>query len=70
MPLAYNKTMKNKSLASQNRYLKQASSGNWIVRNAATSTSVETGKPSSKYVTRCSRSGKLAAAKNPVPLKK
>ena len=57
--------MKAKSLAARNRYLKKDSSGKSIIRNVATSTSIETGKPSDEYVTRYSHSGTLTEAKNP-----
>jgi len=57
--------MKTNSLAAKNGYLKKDTSGRSVIRNAATSTSIETGKASGKYVTRCSNSGKFAVAKNP-----
>lgn len=62
--------MKTNSLAAKNEFLKKDISGKSIIRNAATSTSIETGKHSSKYVTRCSHSGKFAVAKNPGSQKK
>ena len=61
--------MKTNSLAAKNRYLKKDRSGKAIIRNAATSTSIETGKDSDKYVTRCSHSEKLAVEKSPRPQK-
>ena len=70
MRLAYTGPMKAKSLAANNRYLKKDSTGKSIIRNAATSTSIETGKRSDEYVTRCSHSGMLAVARNPEPRKK
>ena len=70
MPLAYTKPMKTRSLAATNRFLKKDSSGKSIIRNAATSTSIETGRHSDEYVTRCSHSGTLAEAKNPESRKK
>jgi hypothetical protein len=63
--LAYTTYMKANSLAAKNRYLIKDASGKSIIRNAATSTSIETGKGSDKYVTRCSRSGKPVVTKNP-----
>ena len=56
--------MKSKSLAASNRHLRKRTSKGAIVRNAATSTSVETGKPSSTYVKRHSQSGKIAQSNN------
>lgn len=44
--------MKTKTLSAANRFLKGATSGQWVARNLASSTSVETGKPSQIYVTR------------------
>lgn len=44
--------MKTNSLAAKNELLKKDISGKSIIRNAATSTSIETGKHSGKYVTR------------------
>jgi hypothetical protein len=70
MLLAYTQYMKTNSLAARNRYLKKDHSGKSIIRNAATSTSIETGKGSDKYVTRCSHPGKLAVEKNPGSWKK
>jgi hypothetical protein len=70
MPPAYTESMKAKSLAAKNRYLKKDSSGKSVIRNAATSTSIETGKPSDKYVTRYSDSETLAEVKIPGPRKK
>ena len=70
MLLAYTKHMKTNSLAAKNRYLSKDCSGKSIIRNAATSTSIETGTDADKYVTRCSHPEKLAAEKNPGPQKK
>ena len=56
--------MNTKSLTANNIYLKKDISGRSIIRNAATSTSIETGKHSEKYITRCSRSGKSAVVKS------
>ena len=44
--------MKAKSLAAKNPYLQSPSADEWFARNVASSTSVETGKPSSLYVSR------------------
>jgi hypothetical protein len=62
--------METNSLATRNRHLKNDRSGKSIIRNAATSTSIETGKDSDKYVTRCSHPEKLAVEKSPGPQKK
>jgi hypothetical protein len=62
--------MKTNSLAARNHYLKKDRSGKSIIRNAATSTSIESGKGSDKYATRCSHPEKLAAEKNPGSRKK
>jgi len=62
--------MKRNSLAAKNRHLKKDTSGEMIIRNAATSTSIETGKGSDVYITRCSRSGKFVAKKKSTPRKK
>ncbi len=62
--------MKHNSLAAGNRHLKKDTSGKTIVRNAATSTSIETGKGSDVYITRCSRPGKTAVTRNPKSRKK
>lgn len=62
--------MKTNSLTAKNEYLKRDTSGKSIIRNAATSTSIETGKGSDRYVTRCSNSGKFVVGKNPAPRKK
>ena len=70
MLLAYTKHMKTNSLAAKNHYLSKDRSGKSIIRNAATSTSIETGKGADKYVTRCSHPEKLAAEKSPEPQKK
>lgn len=70
MPLVYTENMKSKSIAAKNHYLKKDRSGKSIIRNAATSTSIETGKSSDTYVTRFSHSGKLVVGKNPGPRKK
>ena len=62
--------MKSKSLAASNRHLRKRTSWIAIVHNAATSTSVETGKPSSLYVKRHSQSEKTVQSNNPTHLKK
>jgi len=62
--------MNTKSLAAKNSFLKKDTSGRSIIRNVATSTSIETGKQSGEYVTRCSHSGKFAVARNPKSQKK
>ena len=62
--------MNSKSLAANNAYLKKDSSGRSIIKNAATSTSIETGNHSDKYITRCSQSGRFVETKNPESRKK
>ena len=56
--------MKHNSLAAGNRHLKKDTSGKTIIRNAATSTAIETGKDSDVYITRYSHSGKTAVTGN------
>ena len=53
--------MKTKTLSSANNYLQSSASSQRVARNLATSTSVETGKPSQIYVARYqdNRSGKI-----------
>ena len=62
--------MKSNSLSAKNEFLKKDISGKSIVRNAATSTSIETGKGSDSYVARCSNSGNFVEEKNSAPQKK
>jgi hypothetical protein len=62
--------MKTNSLAAKNEFLKKDTSGKSIIRNVATSTSIETGKQSGEYDSRCSHSGKFAVARNPKSQKK
>jgi len=57
--------MKTNSLTEKNEFLKKDTSGKSIIRNAATSTSVETGQGSNKYVTRCSNIRNFVVEKNP-----
>ncbi len=58
--------MKSKTLAFSNSYLRSIKSDLLVARNVASSTAVETGKPSQTYVTRYqdSCSGRPVAANN------
>ena len=62
--------MKSKSPATSNRHLRKRTSRSAIVHNAATPTSIETGKSSSIYVKRHSQSSKTAQSNTPTHLKK
>lgn len=62
--------MKTNSLTAKNEFLKKDISGKSIIRNAATSTSIETGKHSGNYVTRYSRSEQIPLTKSPKSQKK
>lgn len=62
--------MKNKSLSSTNRYLARNKSGTFIT-NVASSTAVETGKPTSVYAGRAlSRSSNMTQSLSSVQPKK
>jgi hypothetical protein len=62
--------MPNKTLSSSNHYLQKASASARILANVASSTAIETGKPSSTYTKRDARSGRFLEVKEPAPPKK
>lgn len=61
--------MKSKKLSSANTHLRSAKSAQLLAQNVASSTSIETGKPSKHYVSRYNASHSVNITdKNPLKL--